>query len=225
MTPLMRWLFFVHPIGQILKEVMKIFAVAYNYDAYNKAGESPLYMGKEPVVFMKADSALLKGGRPLFLPDELGRIDYEAELVVRICRLGKGIPERFAHRYYDAVTCGVDFTARDLQQRLSAEGLPWDISKSFDGAAAVGEWVPCDSLPTDGIPFRLDVNHTTVQVGHSADMCWSIDALIAYISRWFTLRTGDLIFTGTPSPTGPVHIDDHITGYIGDKKVLEFNVK
>ena len=206
MTPLMRWLFFVHPTGQILKEVMKIFAVAYNYDAYNKAGESPLYMGKEPVVFMKADSALLKGGRPLFLPDELGRIDYEAELVVRICRLGKGIPERFA-------------------QRLSAEGLPWDISKSFDGAAAVGEWVPFDGLPTDGIPFRLDVNHTTVQVGHSADMCWSIDALIAYISRWFTLRTGDLIFTGTPSPTGPVHIDDHITGYIGDKKVLEFNVK
>ena len=204
---------------------MKIFAVAYNYEAYNKAGDSPLYMGKEPIVFMKADSALLKGGRPLFLPDELGRIDYEVELVVRICRLGKGIPERFAHRYYDAVTCGVDFTARDMQRRLSKEGLPWGLSKSFDGAAAVGEWVSCDALPADGISFRLDVNQATVQVGRSNDMRWSIDKIIAHISRWCTLRTGDLIFTGTPSPTGPVHVDDHLIGYIGDKKVLEFNVK
>ncbi len=204
---------------------MKIFAIAYNYDAYNKADDSPLYKGNEPVVLMKADSALLKGGRPMFLPEELGRIDYEAELVVRISRLGKGIPERFAYRYYDAVTCGVDFTARDLQRRLRQDGLPWDLSKSFDGAAAVGEWVPIDDLPSDGIPFRLEVNHATVQEGRSSDMRWSIDTIIAYISRFFTLRTGDLIFTGTPSPTGPVHVDDHITGYIGDKKVLEFNVK
>lgn len=204
---------------------MKIFAIAYNYDTYNKAEDSPLYKGNEPVVLMKADSSLLKGGRPMFLPEELGRIDYEAELVVRISRLGKGIPERFAYRYYDAVTCGVDFTARDLQRRLRQDGLPWDLSKSFDGAAAVGEWVPIDDLPSDGIPFRLEVNHATVQEGRSSDMRWSIDTIIAYISRFFTLRTGDLIFTGTPSPTGPVHVDDHITGYIGDKKVLEFNVK
>lgn len=204
---------------------MKIFAIAYNYDAYNKAGDSPLYMGKEPVVLMKADSALLKGGRPMFLPEELGRIDYEAELVVRISRLGKGIPERFAYRYYDAVTCGVDFTARDLQCRLRQEGLPWDLSKSFDGAAAIGEWVSCEELPSDGITFRLEVNRTTVQEGNSSFMRWSIQSIIAYISRFFTLRTGDLIFTGTPSPTGPVHVDDHITGFIGDKKVLEFNVK
>ena len=204
---------------------MKIFAIAYNYDAYNKEKESPLYKGKEPVVLMKADSSLLKGGRPLFLPDELGRIDYEAELVVRISRLGKGIPERFAHRYYDAVTCGVDFTARDLQQRLRRDGLPWELSKSFDGAAAVGEWVPLENLGTGGITFRLDVNQSTVQEGNSSDMRWSIYSLIAYISKFITLRTGDLLFTGTPSPTGPVHVDDHITGYLGDKKVLEFNVK
>lgn len=204
---------------------MKIFAIAYNYDAYNKAKDSPLYNESEPAVLMKADSSLLRGGRPLFLPDELGRIDYEAELVARISRLGKGIPERFAHRYYDAVTCGVDFTARDLQLRLMQQGLPWDLSKSFDGAAAVGEWVPKEELPAGGIPFRLDVNHATVQEGNSSYMRWSVEHIIAYISRFFTLRTGDLIFTGTPSPTGPVHVDDHLTGYVADKKVLEFNVK
>lgn len=223
MTLIMRWL-------SLVCNNMKIFAVAYNYEAYNKAADSPLYNGDSPVVFMKADSALLKGGRPLFLPDELGRIDYEAELVVRICRLGKGIPQRFAHRYYDAVTCGVDFTARDVQRRLSQQGLPWDLAKSFDGAAAIGEWVSTEQLTDNGpqggdVTFRLEVNHHTVQVGHTADMKWNIDALIASISRYCTLRTGDLIFTGTPSPTGAVHVDDHLTGYVGERKVLEFNVK
>ena len=203
---------------------MKIFAIAYNYDAYNKADDSPLYKGNEPVVLMKADSALLKGGRPMFLPEELGRIDYEAELVVRISRLGKGIPERFAYRYYDAVTCGVDFTARDLQRRLRQDGLPWDLSKSFDGAAAVGEWVPIDDLPSDGIPFRLEVNHATVQEGRSSDMRWSIDTIIAYISRFFTLRTGDLLFTGSPA-FHEIHVDNHVEGFVNDQKILDFNVK
>ena len=205
---------------------MKIFAVAYNYAEYNKAVSSPLYHGEDPVIFTKADSSLLKGGRPMFLPDSLGRIDYEAELVVRICRLGKGIPQRFAHRYYDAVTCGVDFTARDLQQRLRSQGLPWDVCKSFDGAAAIGEWVPMETLNgIHDVHFSLAVNGNVVQRGFSGDMLWTVDAVIASVSRLFTLRTGDIIFTGTPSPTGPVHENDHITGFVDDRKVLEFNVK
>lgn len=205
---------------------MKIFAVAYNYAEYNKTASSPLYLGEEPVIFTKADSSLLKGGRPMFLPDTLGRIDYEAELVVRICRLGKGIPQRFAHRYYDAVTCGVDFTARDLQQQLRKQSLPWDVCKSFDGAAAIGEWVPMEELSAiQDIRFSLDVNGRNVQMGYSGDMLWTVDAIIASVSRLFTLRTGDIIFTGTPSPTGPVHENDHITGFVNDRKVLEFNVK
>ena len=205
---------------------MKIFAVAYNYEEYNKKATSPLFLGDELVIFTKADSSLLKGGRPMFLPDQLGRVDYEAELVVRICRLGKSIPERFAHRYYDAVTCGVDFTARDLQQRLRSQGLPWDACKGFDGAAAIGEWVPVDALRSiQDVNFHLEINGRTVQQGCSGDMRWSVDAIIASVSKLFTLRTGDIIFTGTPSATAPVQVDDHITGYVDDRKVMEFNVK
>ena len=165
-------------------------------------------------------------GKPFFMPDDLGRIDYEAELVVRICRLGKSIPQRFAHRYYDAVTVGIDFTARELQRRLRAEGKPWDMCKSFDGAAAIGQWVGVDMLrDIQALRFRLDVNGVTAQEGCTADMLFKVDELIAYISRWFTLKTGDILYTGTPAGVGPVKINDRLTGWIEDRKVLEFNVK
>lgn len=197
-----------------------------NYAQHNKELDGTLYIPEEPVIFTKADSALLKDHKPFFIPDFMGRIDYEAEVVVRICRLGKTIPERFAHRYYDAVTLGIDFTARELQQKLRAAGQPWELCKGFDGSAAIGEWVDVSKLrDIQALRFQLDINGSTVQQGCTADMIFRIDALIAYISRFFTLKTGDLLFTGTPVGVGPVHIDDHLEGYIEERKVLEFNCK
>lgn len=205
---------------------MKIFAVGMNYIQHNKELDGTLYKPEEPVIFTKADSALLKDSKPFFLPDELGRIDYETELVVRICRLGKSIPQRFAHRYYDAVTVGIDFTARDLQNKLRAEGKPWELCKGFDGSAAIGEWVSVEKFrDIQAIHFHLDINGNTVQEGCSSDMLFKVDEIIAYISQWFTLKTGDILYTGTPVGVGPVHIDDHLTGWLEDRKVLDFNVK
>ena len=205
---------------------MKIFAVGMNYLQHNKELHGALHNPEAPVIFTKADSALLKDGKPFFLPDDLGRVDYETELVVRICRLGKSIPERFAHRYYDAVTVGIDFTARDLQQRFRQQGLPWELSKGFDGSAAIGEWVEKEKfLDVQALRFHLDINGKTVQEGSTNDMLYKIDELISYISRWFTLKTGDLLYTGTPAGVGPVSVDDHLEGWIEDRKVLQFNVK
>lgn len=205
---------------------MKIFAIGMNYIQHNKELDGTLYKPEEPVIFTKADSSLLKDGKPFFLPEEMGRVDYETELVVRICKLGKSIPQRFAHRYYDAVTVGIDFTARDLQQRLRAEGKPWDLCKGFDGAAVIGQWVDIAKFrDIQAIHFHLDINGHTVQQGCSSDMLFKVDEIIAYISRYFTLKTGDLLYTGTPVGVGPVHINDHLTGWIDDRKVLEFNVK
>ena len=205
---------------------MKIFGIGMNYIQHNKELDGALYKTEAPVLFTKADSSLLKSGKPFFVPDFMGRIDYEAELVIRICRLGKNIPQRFAHRYYDAVTVGIDFTARDVQQQLREKGLPWDLSKSFDGAAAIGEWVSKDKfLDVQALRFHLDINGQTVQEGCTADMVFGIDEIVAYISQYFTLKTGDVIFTGTPAGVGPVHIDDHLEGYVEERKVLVFNCK
>ena len=205
---------------------MKIFAIGMNYIEHNKELHGTLYKPENPVIFMKADSALLKDHKPFFVPDHLGRIEYEGELVLRICRLGKSIPRRFAHRYYDAATVGIDFTARDLQKKLRAEGLPWELSKSFDGAAAIGEWVSADKFrDLQMLSFRLDKNGKTVQQALTSDMLFKIDDLIAYISQFFTLKTGDLLFTGTPAGVGEVAVDDHLEGYIEDRKVLDFRCK
>ena len=205
---------------------MKIFAVGMNYVEHNKELHGTLYKPENPVIFMKADSALLKDHKPFFVPDHLGRIEYEGELVLRICRLGKSIPRRFAHRYYDAATVGIDFTARDLQKKLRAEGLPWELSKSFDGAAAIGEWVSADKFrDLQMLSFRLDKNGKTVQQALTSDMLFKIDDLIAYISQFFPLKTGDLLFTGTPAGVGEVAVDDHLEGYIEDRKVLDFRCK
>ena len=205
---------------------MKIFAVGLNYPQHYKELNETLYKGEVPVIFTKADSSLLKDGKPFFVPDDMGRIDYETEIVVRICRLGKAIPARFAHRYYDAVTVGIDFTARELQAELRKKGLPWEMCKGFDGAAAIGEWVSVEKFrDVQALQFHLDINGKTVQEGRTSDMLFKIDEIIEYISKYFTLKTGDIIYTGTPVGVGPVNIDDHLTGYIEDRKVLEFNIK
>lgn len=205
---------------------MKIFAVGLNYPQHNKELNETLYKREVPVIFTKADSSLLKDGKPFFVPDDMGRIDYETEIVVRICRLGKAIPARFAHRYYDAVTVGIDFTARELQAELRKKGLPWEMCKGFDGAAAIGEWVSVEKFrDVQALQFHLDINGKTVQEGRTSDMLFKIDEIIEYISKYFTLKTGDIIYTGTPVGVGPVNIDDHLTGYIEDRKVLEFNIK
>lgn len=205
---------------------MKIFAVGMNYIQHNKELDGALYKPENPVIFTKADSALLKDRKPFFVPDFMGRIDYEAEVVVRICRLGKSIPQRFAHRYYDAVTLGIDFTAREMQQELRKKGLPWDLCKGFDGSAAIGEWVDINKFrDIQAINFRLNINGSTVQEACTSDMLYGVDELIAYISRYFTLKTGDLIYTGTPAGTGPVAIGDRLEGWLDDRKVLEFSCR
>jgi len=205
---------------------MKIFAVGMNYVGYNKVLNEPLLKRDDPVIFTKADSSLLKDRKPFFIPDELGTIEYEAEIVVRICRLGKSISERFASRYYDAVTVGIDFTARDLLRKLSQQGLPWDMSKSFDGAAVLGEWISKDKfLDIQRLRFHLDVNGETKQEGCASDMIYKVDEIISYISRFFTLKTGDLIYTGCPTSGFPVHINDHLEGYIEEHKVLDLHCK
>ena len=186
---------------------MKIFAIGMNYAAHNQELHGTLKRPDEPVIFTKADSAILNQGKPFFIPDHLGRIDYETEVVVRICRLGKNIPERFAHRYYDALTV-------------------WTICKGFDGSAAIGEWVPKEKfLDIQRIHFHLDINGKTVQEGCTSDMLYRVDEIIAYISQFFTLKTGDILYTGTPAGVGPVHIDDHLEGWLEERKVLEFNCK
>ena len=204
---------------------MKIIAVGWNYPEHNKEmqlSEKPA----APVIFMKPESALLKDGKPFFIPDFSNRIEYETEIVIRICRLGKNIAPRFAARYYDAVTVGIDFTARDLQSQARAAGNPWEISKAFDNSGAIGSFIPIrEAGNIGGLGFRLDINGRTVQQGNTADMIFPVDEIIAYASRFFTLKMGDCIFTGTPPGTGPVHIDDHLEGYIGNKKLLEFNIK
>jgi 2-keto-4-pentenoate hydratase/2-oxohepta-3-ene-1,7-dioic acid hydratase in catechol pathway len=205
---------------------MKIFAIGMNYALHNKELHGTLSKTESPVIFTKPDTALLKDGKPFFIPDHLGRVDHEAEMVVRICRLGKSISERFAHRYYDAVTVGIDFTARDLQSQLKAKGRPWDLSKGFDGSAAIGEWVDVQKFrDIHAIRFHLDINGKTVQEGCTCDMMYRVDEIISYISQFFTLKTGDILFTGTPAGVGPVHINDHLEGYLEDRKVLEFNCK
>ena len=205
---------------------MKIIAVGMNYAEHNKELDGTLYKPKEPVIFTKPDSALLKDGKPFFIPDFTQQCDYETELVVRICRLGKNIAPRFAHRYYDAVTVGIDFTARDMQRKFRKDGLPWELCKGFDGSAVVGDFIAKEELPAiQEIPFRLDINGKTVQQGYSGDMIHSVDDIIAYVSRFFTLKIGDLLFTGTPVGVGTAEIGQHLQGYIQDRKVLDFNVR
>lgn len=203
---------------------MKIICTGWNYKQHN-AEMGYKEFPKNPVIFLKPDSALLKGNKPFFLPEFSPQIEYEAELVFKICKLGKTIAEKFAHRYYSEVALGIDFTARDLQQQARTSGNPWDISKGFDGAAVVSEFVPLQNLDNQqNIAFSLFKNSDKVQSGNSKEMFFSIDTIISYVSTFFTLKTGDLIFTGTPSGTGKVETGDKINGFIEDRELLNFKI-
>jgi len=203
---------------------MKIICIGLNYRKH--ALELGRPMPAEPVVFLKPDSSILKNNKPFFLPGFSTMIQYEAEVVLKINKLGKGIPVKYAHRYYDELTVGIDITARDIQNRNSAAGLPWELSKSFDGAAPLGRFIPLSILEdADSIDFRLEINGKVVQQGNTSDMVFSFNEIVSYVSRFFTLKTGDLIFTGTPPGVGPLKKNDNLVAFLGDEPLLDFMIR
>ncbi len=207
---------------------MKIICIGQNYPSHNKEMNRAAGSADEsPVLFMKPDTAILHNDENRFyIPDFSADIHYEAEIVVKINKMGKNIAERFAHRYYEELTIGIDFTARDLQAELKKKGLPWEISKAFDNSAAVGKFISKSLLEKEmnDISFMLKKNDTVVQEANTREMIHPIDKIIAYASCFFTLKTGDLIFTGTPAGVGRIDIGDHLTGYIEGEKILEIDV-
>ena len=205
---------------------MKIICVGMNYADHNKELKVTS-VSEEPVIFLKSDASLLKDGKPFYIPDFSSEIHYEAEIVVKINRLGKNIAEKFAHRYYNDITIGIDFTARDLQNKLREARMPWEISKAFDNSAAIGKFISLTDLDynIDNLPFQLDINNATVQNGNTANMIFKTNQIVAYVSRFFTLKIGDLIYTGTPAGVGKIKINDHLEGYINKQKLLDFYIK
>ena len=203
---------------------MKIICIGFNY--LNHALELNNEVPSQPVFFLKPDTALLRNNNAFFIPDFSEEIHYEVELVIKINRLGKSIQQKFANRYYSEIAVGIDFTARDIQRDCMAKGLPWEISKGFDNSAAISNFIPLSDLPDlENIQFRLDLNGITVQNGLSSKMIFDFDSIIAHTSRYMTLKTGDLIYTGTPEGIGSVKIGDRLQAYIEDQLLLDFVVK
>lgn len=203
---------------------MKIICVGRNYREHINEMHAPL--PEVPMFFLKPDTALLRNNQPFFYPDFSNEIHYEIEVVIKICKLGKTIPEKFAYNYFDQLGVGIDFTARDLQQQCKNQGMPWEISKGFDNSAVISNFIPIEELgDIYNLPFHLEINESTVQSGNTADMIFSFEKIIAYVSRFMTLRTGDLIYTGTPVGVGPVKINDLLEAYIGDRKMMRFRIK
>lgn len=203
---------------------MKIICIGRNYVEHAKELKNPL--PEQPVFFLKPDTSLVIRNRPFFYPDFSKDIHYEAELVIKIDKNGKHIQEKFAHTYYSQIGLGIDFTARDIQQKCKEKGLPWEIAKGFDNSAPISKLMGIKELNDQkNIGFRLELNEETVQQGSSLDMIFSFDTIISYLSQFITLKMGDLIYTGTPAGVGPVKIGDHLVGYLEDKKMLDFRVK
>ena len=203
---------------------MKIICIGRNYQEHAKELNNPV--PAEPIFFLKADSSLILDNRPFYLPDFSNDIHHEVEIVVKINRLGKNIAPEFANRYYDEIGIGIDFTARDLQKKCKEKGLPWAVAKAFDGAAPLGEFVSKTKFEDlSNINFHLDIDGNTVQNGNTKDMIFTIDVLIAYLSRFMTLKIGDLIYTGTPEGVGAVKIGNRLQAYIENEKLLDFQVK
>ncbi|NOZ46668.1 MAG: fumarylacetoacetate hydrolase family protein [Chlorobi bacterium] len=203
---------------------MKIIAIGRNYINHAKELNNPV--PEKPVFFMKPETAIIRNNKPFFYPDFSENIHYETEIVIKIDKLGKHIAEKFAHRYYREIGIGIDFTARDLQQKAKEKGLPWEIAKAFDGSAPLSEFVSVNNFKDiNNLNFSLKINNKTVQNGTTSDMIFSFDKIIAYVSQFVTLKIGDLIFTGTPAGVGPVNINDRLEAFIENEKMLDFLIK
>ena len=203
---------------------MKIICVGRNYVEHIKElnNEAP----KDPVLFLKPDTSILLKKQPFFIPEFSNEVHHEVEILVKINRIGKHIDRKFAHKYYDEISLGIDFTARDLQSKLKEKGLPWEKAKAFDGAAVVGKFLAkSDFKDVDNINFRLEKNDKVQQTGNTSLMLWKIDTLIEYISKYFTLKIGDIIFTGTPSGVAKVNPNDILKGFIEEKEIFSIKVK
>lgn len=203
---------------------MKIICIGRNY--VDHAKELNNAVPTEPVFFLKPDTALVKNNEPFYIPAFSNNIHHEVEIVLQICKMGKHIEEKFAHKYYDKITVGIDFTARDVQDKCKEKGLPWEKAKAFDSSAPLGEMLALtDITNVNSVPFHLKINGEIRQQGNTDQMLFSFDKIIAYVSQFVTLKTGDLIYTGTPAGVGQVHIGDRLQAYIGDKLLLDFEVK
>lgn len=203
---------------------MKIFCVGRNYSEH--ARELGNAVPENPVIFCKPDTALIKNGEDFYLPDFSTDVHHEVELVIKITKMGKKIPEKFARNYFNEIGLGIDFTARDLQSKLKEKGLPWELAKAFDGSAPLGNFMPVDNdTNLSDLHFSLKKNGQTVQSGHTAHMIFSFEQIISFVSQYFTLKVGDLIYTGTPAGVGPVAIGDYLEGYIGEQHMLSCHVK
>lgn len=203
---------------------MKIICVGRNYEEHAKELKNPL--PAEPIIFMKPDTALLRENKPFYLPDFAKSFHYEVELVIKISKMGKNIEPKFANRYYEEIGLGVDFTARDLQYELREKGLPWELAKGFDNSAVISDFLPkTDFENLENINFSLLLNNEVKQQGTSSDMISSIDEIVSYVSKFFTLKIGDLIYTGTPAGVGEVKIGDRLKGYIENREMFDFEIK
>ncbi len=202
---------------------MKIICIGRNYIDHVKEMESKL--PESPLFFMKPDTALLLKNRPFFIPDFSNEIHHEVEIVFRICKMGKHVQSKFAHKYYNEIALGIDFTARNIQQQCILNGSPWEIAKSFDYSAVVSEFIPINNQDVQNTSFSLKINEQTVQKGNTADMIFNVNDIIEYISKFVTLRIGDLIFTGTPVGVGKVNIGDRLQGFMEEIKMFDFEIK
>ena len=218
------WSYCINPLILIRIPIMKIICIGRNYSEHAKEMNSPV--PDVPVFFIKPDTALLRNNNAFYYPSFTNDLHYELEVVLKICRLGKSISERFANRYYSEVGLGIDFTARDLQKTCKEKGLPWEIAKAFDYSAAVSPFIPKEELgDLTNLEFRLEKNGVVVQRGNTADMLFSFDKLISYVSGYVSFRIGDLLFTGTPAGVGSVVIGDRLTAYLGDRLMLDFLIR
>ncbi|MEW4922964.1 fumarylacetoacetate hydrolase family protein [Algibacter sp. 2305UL17-15] len=203
---------------------MKLICIGRNYTEHIKELENE--KPTDPVVFLKPDTAILLKRQPFFIPDFSDDVHHEVEVLVKINRVGKHIDKKFAHKYYEEIGLGIDFTARDLQAQLKAKGLPWEKAKAFDGAAVIGQWISKKEVTdVNQIEFSLKKNDEIVQKGNTSHMLWKIDELIEYVSKYFTLKIGDIIFTGTPAGVGRVVANDKLSGYIGNKELFSITIK
>ena len=203
---------------------MKIICVGRNYLSHIR--ELNNKKNNSQVIFLKPETSIIQKNQPFFIPDFSNEIHHEVELIVKINKLGKSISTKFSHKYYSQIGLGIDFTARDLQAKLKAKGLPWEKAKSFDGSAVVGNWVDKNQFESmDTLNFHLEKNGDKVQVGNTANMLWKIDEIIAYVSQYFTLKIGDIIFTGTPSGVAKVKPNDELEGFLEDEKLSSIRVK